>query len=77
MGVLTKLDMMDAGTNALEMLEGRQYPLKLGYVGVVNRSQKATMEGLPMKAAHAEEKRYFEASPDYMHMVSDQMSMFS
>ena len=37
------------GTDALEMLEGRQYPLKLGYVGVVNRSQKAIKDGTPMR----------------------------
>ncbi|CAL1714003.1 unnamed protein product [Somion occarium] len=36
-GVLTKLDLMDAGTNALDILTGRVYPLKLGFIGVVNR----------------------------------------
>ncbi len=39
-GVLTKLDLMDAGTNALDILTGRVYPLKLGFIGVVNRSQQ-------------------------------------
>lgn len=37
-GVLTKLDIMDEGTNALEILRGKVYPLKLGYVPVVCRS---------------------------------------
>lgn len=37
-GVLTKLDIMDDGTDALEMLTGQIYPLKLGYIGVVCRS---------------------------------------
>jgi len=37
-GVLTKLDLMDHGTNALDILSGRVYPLKLGFIGVVNRS---------------------------------------
>merc|ERR1711865_301000 len=37
-GVLTKLDLMDEGTDASMALEGRDYPLRLGYVGVVNRS---------------------------------------
>jgi len=67
-GVLTKLDMMDKGTDALEMLEGRYYPLKLGYVGVVNRSQKDIKDGTPMRVAHAEEKKFFDAHPGYMHM---------
>jgi len=69
-GVLTKLDLMDAGTDAVEMLQGRVYPLKLGYVGVVNRSQKAIKDKVLMKVAHAEEKKYFESSPSYMHMAS-------
>jgi dynamin 1-like protein len=39
-GVITKIDIMDEGTNALDLLAGKIYPLKLGYVGVVCRSQK-------------------------------------
>ncbi|KAL7718073.1 Dynamin [Entamoeba marina] len=38
-GVLTKLDLEDKGTNSMDVLMGRVYPLKLGYIGVVNRSQ--------------------------------------
>ena len=37
-GVLTKIDLMDEGTNALELLNGGIYPLKLGYYGVKCRS---------------------------------------
>ena len=37
-GVVTKIDLMDEGTNALEILSGKIVPLKLGYVGVVCRS---------------------------------------
>ena len=37
-GVLTKIDLMDDGTNALELLDGTIYPLKLGYYGVKCRS---------------------------------------
>lgn len=39
-GVITKIDLMDEGTNAIETLQGKIIPLKLGYVGVVCRSQK-------------------------------------
>jgi dynamin 1-like protein len=39
-GVLTKIDLMDEGTNALDLLQNKVYPLRLGYVGVVCRSQK-------------------------------------
>jgi len=44
-GVLTKIDLMDEGTNAIEMISGKVYPLRLGYVPVVCRSQAKTMEG--------------------------------
>ena len=36
-GVLTKLDLMDEGTDAREILENKLLPLRRGYVGVVNR----------------------------------------
>ena len=38
-GVITKIDLMDAGTDAIELLQGSIYPLKLGYFGVKCRSQ--------------------------------------
>ncbi|XP_063711155.1 dynamin-1-like protein [Symsagittifera roscoffensis] len=37
--VVTKLDLMDAGTDALDVLCHRVIPVKLGIIGVVNRSQ--------------------------------------
>lgn len=40
LAVLTKLDLMDAGTDAIEILCGRVIPVKLGIIGVVNRSQQ-------------------------------------
>uniref|UniRef100_A0A8B9ZJ00 dynamin GTPase n=1 Tax=Anas platyrhynchos TaxID=8839 RepID=A0A8B9ZJ00_ANAPL len=39
-GVITKLDLMDEGTDAREILENKLLPLRRGYIGVVNRSQK-------------------------------------
>ncbi|KAK1310995.1 Dynamin-related protein 3A [Acorus calamus] len=39
-GVITKLDIMDRGTDAKNFLLGNVIPLRLGYVGVVNRSQQ-------------------------------------
>lgn len=35
--MLTKLDLMDHGTDAMEVLLGRVVPVKLGIIGVVNR----------------------------------------
>ncbi|RUS80640.1 hypothetical protein EGW08_011590 [Elysia chlorotica] len=40
LGVITKLDLMDAGTDAMDVLLGHVIPVKLGIIGVVNRSQQ-------------------------------------
>uniref|UniRef100_A0A6B2EK68 dynamin GTPase n=1 Tax=Phlebotomus kandelakii TaxID=1109342 RepID=A0A6B2EK68_9DIPT len=40
LAVLTKLDLMDAGTDAIDILCGRVIPVKLGIIGVMNRSQQ-------------------------------------
>jgi hypothetical protein len=37
-GVITKIDIMDRGTNAKNMIMGKDVSLRLGYVGVKNRS---------------------------------------
>ncbi|KAM9073353.1 dynamin-1-like protein isoform X6 [Balaenoptera ricei] len=39
LAVITKLDLMDAGTDAMDVLMGRVIPVKLGIIGIVNRSQ--------------------------------------
>ena len=50
-GVLTKIDLMDKGTNCLDIIQGKIYPLKLGYIGVICRSQKDILAGKPIKEA--------------------------
>ncbi|XP_021755181.1 dynamin-related protein 1E-like [Chenopodium quinoa] len=69
-GVLTKLDLMDKGTNALEVLEGRSYRLQRPWVGVVNRSQADINRNADMMAARHKEREYFATSPDYSYLVS-------
>ncbi|XP_020577843.1 LOW QUALITY PROTEIN: dynamin-related protein 1E-like [Phalaenopsis equestris] len=69
-GVLTKLDLMDKGTNALDVLEGRAYKLQHPWVGVVNRSQADINKSVDMIAARQKEREYFETSPDYSHLAS-------
>ena len=64
-GVLTKLDIMDEGTNALDILRGRVYPLKLGFVPVICRSQRDIMEGKQIKDALVAEDQYFKKSEAY------------
>jgi len=37
-GVITKIDIMDRGTNAKRMIMNQEVPLRMGYVGVKNRA---------------------------------------
>ncbi|KAH7442230.1 hypothetical protein KP509_03G077800 [Ceratopteris richardii] len=68
-GVLTKLDLMDKGTNAVDVLEGRAYHLKHPWIGVVNRSQADINKNVDMIAARNREREYFNNSPDYKHLA--------
>ncbi|KAG1334869.1 Dynamin-related protein 1C [Cocos nucifera] len=68
-GVLTKLDLMDQGTNALDVLEGRAYRLQHPWVGIVNRSQADINKNVDMIAARRKEQEYFATSPDYGHLA--------
>ncbi|KAI9484415.1 putative dynamin-like GTPase Dnm1 [Zychaea mexicana] len=64
-GVVTKLDLMDAGTNALDILTGRAFPLKLGFVGLVNRSQQDILTNKSMGDALKAEQEFFERHAAY------------
>mmetsp|Transcript_75597 Transcript_75597/g.179652 ORF Transcript_75597/g.179652 Transcript_75597/m.179652 type:complete len:780 (+) Transcript_75597:76-2415(+) len=59
-GVITKIDIMDQGTDASRMLRGEDVPLRLGYVGVRMRSQQDIQDKKPVKDALKEEKAWFE-----------------
>ncbi|KAF5801093.1 putative dynamin central domain, dynamin, GTPase region, GTPase effector domain, Dynamin superfamily [Helianthus annuus] len=69
-GVLTKLDLMDKGTNALDVLEGRAYRLQHPWVGIVNRSQADINKNTDMLYARRREREYFATSPDYGHLAN-------
>ncbi|CCK71646.1 dynamin-related GTPase DNM1 KNAG_0H02320 [Huiozyma naganishii CBS 8797] len=64
-GVITKLDLMDSGTNALDILQGKVYPLELGFVGVVNRSQQDIQLNVSVNDALDNEEHYFVRHPAY------------
>ncbi|KAI9769672.1 MAG: Dynamin- GTPase protein [Geoglossum simile] len=68
-GVLTKLDLMDHGTNALDILSGRVYPLKLGFIGVVNRSQQDIQGNKSLAEALKSEQDFFRHHPAYRNMA--------
>lgn len=46
--MLTKLDLMDRGTDSSHILRNKHIPLRLGYVGVVLRSQHDINNARPM-----------------------------
>ncbi|EGG12290.1 uncharacterized protein MELLADRAFT_41749 [Melampsora larici-populina 98AG31] len=68
-GVLTKLDLMDTGTNALDILTGRVYPLKLGFIGIVNRSQQDINMNIPLEKSLEKEQEFFTQHPAYRNIA--------
>ncbi|XP_047442426.1 dynamin 3a isoform X2 [Mugil cephalus] len=68
-GVITKLDLMDEGTDAREILENRLLPLRRGYIGVVNRSQKDIDGKKDIMAALQAEEKFFLSHPAYKHIA--------
>uniref|UniRef100_A0A8C0E8S5 Dynamin 2 n=1 Tax=Bubo bubo TaxID=30461 RepID=A0A8C0E8S5_BUBBB len=68
-GVITKLDLMDEGTDARDVLENKLLPLRRGYIGVVNRSQKDIDGKKDIRAALAAERKFFLSHPAYRHMA--------
>ncbi|KAI8303675.1 Vacuolar protein sorting-associated protein 1 [Colletotrichum sp. SAR11_240] len=69
-GVLTKVDLMDEGTDVVDILAGRIIPLRLGYVPVVNRGQRDIDNKKPITAALENEKNFFENHKAYRNKSS-------
>eukprot|EP00730_Choanoeca_flexa_P008456 TRINITY_DN12490_c0_g1_i10.p1 TRINITY_DN12490_c0_g1~~TRINITY_DN12490_c0_g1_i10.p1 ORF type:complete len:834 (+),score=256.81 TRINITY_DN12490_c0_g1_i10:128-2629(+) len=69
-GVITKLDLMDDGTDAREILTNNLLPLRRGYIGVVNRSQKDIEGRKDIRAALAAERKFFLSHPSYKDIAS-------
>ena len=68
LGVLTKLDIMDAGTDAKKALMNEEIPLKLGYVGVKNRSKLDLNNKISMAETARKEKEFFKTHPVYKNL---------
>ncbi len=64
-GVLTKLDIMDRGTDAAAALRNEIVPLRLGYVGVVLRSQEDITQRRSMGEARESEREFFQSRSEY------------
>ena len=68
LGVLTKLDIMDSGTDARKALMNEEIELKLGYVGVKNRSKQDLINKLSMAETSKKEKEFFKSHPVYKNL---------
>ncbi|CAA3026010.1 dynamin-related protein 3A-like isoform X2 [Olea europaea var. sylvestris] len=68
-GVITKLDIMDRGTDACKILLGKDVHLQLGYVGVVNRSQEDIQMNRSIKDALIAEEKFFNSHPAYRDLA--------
>jgi len=69
-GVLTKVDLMDEGTDVVDILAGRIIPLRLGYVPVVNRGQRDIENKKAISFALENEKNFFENHKAYRNKSS-------
>ncbi len=69
-GVLTKVDIMDHGTDCVDVLANRVIPLRRGYIAVCNRSQKDIMDNRSIRDGLAKEQMYFMKHAKYRNMLS-------
>eukprot|EP00045_Choanoeca_perplexa_P013086 m.146182 g.146182 ORF g.146182 m.146182 type:complete len:685 (-) comp16232_c0_seq2:1345-3399(-) len=60
LAIVTKLDLMDRGTDATDILLGKVIPVKLGIIGIVNRSQYDIDHEKTIEDALAAEKQFFQ-----------------
>ena len=68
LGVLTKLDIMDAGTDARKVLLNEEIPLKLGYIGVRNRTRQDLFNKLSKSEILRKEKEFFKLNIAYKYL---------
>ncbi|KXZ51969.1 hypothetical protein GPECTOR_11g91 [Gonium pectorale] len=69
-GVLTKLDIMDRGTDAAHILRNAHIPLRLGYIGLVLRAQADIAAGLPMSECRKREEVFFASRAEYRDVAA-------
>jgi dynamin 1-like protein len=65
LGVLTKIDLMDKGTDCKEILLNKLIPLKLGYIAVKNRSKLDLINNVSIKNGLEKERLFFENNENY------------
>lgn len=76
LGVLTKLDSMDPGTDALHVLKNNAITLRRGFIGVVNRSQKDINDCKKISEARKAEIAFFQSHPVYSSIAEQSGTVF-
>ena len=70
-GILTKIDIMDQGTDVRKFLLNEEIPLKLGYVGIRNRSKQDRINKLSLAEMKIKEKEFFKSHSAYNDLSSE------
>ena len=68
-GVITKIDLMDKGTDAMKVLNNKEIPLRYGYVAVKGRSQEDITNKMKVRLALDEEEKFFKEHPLYRNLA--------
>jgi len=71
LGVITKLDIMNQGSDARKTLLNEQVHLRLGYVGVKNRSQQNIIDKMGVQRGLDLERKWFMEHPLYRTLPKD------
>ena len=69
LAVITKLDLMDrSSAYGYDVLDGRVIPVKLGIVGVINRSQQDNLSRKPLEESLKDEEKFLNTHyPNLAH----------
>ena len=59
---------MDEGTDATKTIQNKEIELKLGYIGIINRSKKDLDNKLSMEEISKKEKEFFKSHSVYKNM---------
>ena len=70
-GVVTKIDIMNPGSNCKKLLMNEEVELKFGFVALKNRSQEDIIEKMKVQTGLDEEKQWFMNHPMYRSLPKE------
>lgn len=70
LGVLTKVDIMNRGTDCSAILRNEEIPMKYGYVAVKGRSQEDVQNGMSMAECLDAEREWFDEHSIYSNLMN-------